>query len=63
MNMNGYNNKYGAYPTKEDKRMDAIAGARKYLKIGMYDMVYLREKELHEVYGMTYSEIEKAIYA
>ena len=63
MNMNGYNNKYGAYPTKEDKRLDTIFGARKYLAVGMYDMVTIKEKELHEVYGMTYEEIEEAIYS
>jgi hypothetical protein len=63
MKMSGYNNKFGAYPTKEDKRLDTIYGARKYLAVGMYDMVYLKEKELHDVYGMSYEDIEAAIYA
>ena len=60
--MNGYNKKYGAKMSKEDKKADTIKGARKYLVIGMYDMVTLKEKELHEVYGMSYDEIESAIY-
>lgn len=60
--MNGYNKKYGAKMNKEDKKADAIKGAKKYLAVGMYDMVTLKEKELHEVYGMSYDEIENAIY-
>lgn len=53
--MNGYSKKYGEYMKK-----DIIKEIKKYLKVGMYDQVYLLEKELHEVYGMSYSEIEKA---
>lgn len=53
--MNGYSKKYGEYMKK-----DIIKEIKKYLKAGMYDQVYLLEKELHEVYGMSYSEIEKA---
>ena len=53
--MNGYSKKYGEYMKK-----DLIKEIKKYLKAGMYDQVYLLEKELHEVYGMSYSEIEKA---
>lgn len=49
--------------TKEDKRLDTIKGIKKYLEIGMFNQVYLLEKELHEVYGMSYDEIEEAIYA
>ena len=60
--MNGYNKKYGAKMNKEDKKMDTIKGAKKYLAVGMYDMVTLKEKELHEVYGMSYDEIENEIY-
>lgn len=60
--MNGYSKKYGAMPTKEDLKNSAIYGAKKYLEVGMFDMVYLLEKELHEVYGMSYAEIEEAIY-
>ena len=48
---------------KSDKKKDIIKGIKKYLKVGMYDQVYLLEKELHEVYGMSYSEIEKAEFA
>ncbi len=61
--MNGYNRKHGAHMTKEDQRLDVIKGLKKYLEIGMYDMVTLKEKELHDVYGMSYDEIENAIYA
>lgn len=60
--MNGYNKKYGAKMNKEDKKEDTIKGAKKYLAVGMYDMVTLKEKELHEVFGMSYEEIENAIY-
>ena len=42
---------------------DMIKEIKKYLKVGMYDQVYILEKELHEVYGMSYSEIEKAEFA
>lgn len=61
--MNGYSKKYGAYMTKEDKKIDTIGWLKLYLEVGMYDMVTLKEKELHEVYGMSYDEIEEAIYA
>ena len=61
--MNGYNKKYGAKMNKSDKKMDIIKGIKKYLAVGMYDMVTLKEKELHEVYGMSYDEIEEAIFA
>lgn len=59
---NGYDKKYGAKPTKKDLKESTIFGAKKYLEVGMFDMVYLLEKELHEVYGMSYDEIEEAIY-
>ena len=61
--MNGYSKKYGEYMNRSDKKKDIIKGIKKYLKVGMYNQVYLLEKELHEVYGMSYSEIEKAVYA
>ena len=61
--MNGYSKKYGEHMKKSDKKKDIIKGIKKYLKDGMYNQVYLLEKELHEVYGMSYSEIEKAVYA
>ena len=54
--------KYGAKPTKKDLKESTIVGATRYLDVGMFDMVYLKEKELHEVYGMSYAEIEAAIY-
>ena len=60
--MNGYDKKYGAKMNKADKKADIIKGAKKYLAVGMFDMVALKEKELHEVYGMSYDEIEEAIY-
>ena len=60
IDMNGYSKKY---MKKSDKKKDIIKGIKKYLKVGMYDQVYLLEKELHEVYGMSYSEIEKAEFA
>lgn len=60
--MNGYSKKNGAYMTKDDKKADIIKGIKKYLAVGMYDMVTLKEKELHEVYGMSYDAIEAAIY-
>ena len=59
---NGYDKKYGAKPTKKDLKESIIVGAKRYLDVGMFDMVYLKEKELHEVYGMSYAEIEAAIY-
>lgn len=55
-------NKKGAYMTKEDMKADIIAGIKKYLEIGAYNMIYLREKELMDEYGMTAAEIEDAIY-
>ena len=58
--MNGYSKKYGKCMKKSDKKKDIIKGIKKYLKVGMYDQVYLLEKALHEVQGMSYSEIEKA---
>ena len=61
--MNGYNKKYGEYMNKADKKEDVIKGIKKYLAVGMYNQVTLLEKELHEVYGMSYGEIEEAIYA
>lgn len=61
--IHGYNKKYWVCPTEEDKRHDVIFGAKKHLQIGMFDMVYLAEKELHDVYGMSYDDIENAIYA
>lgn len=54
--------KYGAQMTKEEKRQDIIKGIRKYLKVGMYEAVYLREKELMSEYNMTPEEIERAIW-
>ena len=48
---------------KADKKADIIKGIKKYIAVGMFDMVTLKEKELHEVYGMSYAEIEEAIYA
>lgn len=60
--MNGYSKKYGEYMTKEDKKQDVIKGIKKYIKVGMYNMVTPLEKELHEVYGMSYEDIESAIY-
>ena len=63
IDMNGYSKKYGEYMKKSDKKKDIIKGIKKYLKDGMYNQVYLLEKELHEVYGMSYSEIEKAEFA
>ena len=60
IDMNGYSKKDGEYMNRSDKKKDIIKGIKKYLKAGMYDQVYLLEKELHEVYGMSYSEIEKA---
>lgn len=61
--MNGYSKKYGEYMTKEDQKNDVIKGIKKYIETGMYNQVYLLEKELHDVYGMSYDEIEAAIYA
>lgn len=55
-------NKFGACMTKADKKEDIIKGIRKYMSVGMYNQVYLLEKELTNNYGMTASEIEKAIY-
>ena len=60
--MNGYDKKYGAKMNKADKKADIIKGIKKYITVGMFDMVTLKEKELHEVYGMSYDEIEEAIY-
>lgn len=57
------NTKYGAVFTKEEIRQDIIKGIRKYLEVGMYDEVLLRERELMNEYGMSASEIEEAIYA
>ena len=61
--MNGDSTNDGEKKKKSDKKKDIIKGIKKYLKAGMYDQVYLLEKELHEVYGMSYSEIEKAEFA
>lgn len=61
--MNGYSKKYGEYMNKADKKEDVIKGIKKYLAVGMYNQVTLLEKELHEVYGMSYDDIESAIYA
>lgn len=61
--MNGYSKKYGEYMNKADKKEDVIKGIKKYLEVGMYNQVTLLEKELHEVFGMSYDEIEEAIYA
>lgn len=61
--MTGYNKKYGAYMTKEDKRQDIIFGIKKYMKIGYWDKVILLERELVNEYGMTEEEIDMAIYA
>lgn len=55
--------KRGAIFTKEEKRADIITGIKKYLKVGMFDKVYLLEKELMNEYGMTAEEIESEIYA
>ena len=63
IDMNGYSKKYGEYMNKADKKEDVIKGIKKYLAVGMYNQVTLLEKELHEVYGMSYGEIEEAIYA
>ena len=63
IDMNGYSKKYGEYMNMSDKKKDIIKEIKKYLKVGIYDQVYLLEKELHEVYGMSYSEIEKAEFA
>ena len=60
--MNGYNNKYGAYMNKEDKKNDIIFGIKKYSKVGLFSKVYLLEKELIEKYGMTEDEIDKAVF-
>ena len=57
------NTKYGQVFTKEEKRQDIIKGIRKYIEVGMYDAVVLREKVLMNEYGMTAQEIEDAIYA
>lgn len=56
--MSGYNNKYGAYMTKEDKRQDEIKGLKKYWELRHLTMIRLKEKVLHDEYGMSYSEIE-----
>lgn len=61
--MNGYSKRYGEYMSKEDKKNDVICGIKKYIEVGMYNQVYLLEKELHDVYGMSYDDIESAIYA
>ena len=63
IHMNGYSKKDGEHMKKSDKKKDMIKEIKKYLKVGMYDQVYILEKELHEVYGMSYSEIEKAEFA
>ena len=63
IDMNGYSKKDGEHMKKSDKKKDMIKEIKKYLKVGMYDQVYILEKELHEVYGMSYSEIEKAEFA
>lgn len=55
--------KNGAIFTKEEKRLDIIKGIKKYMAVGMFDKVYLLEKELMNEYGMTAGEIENAIYA
>ena len=60
--MNGYDKKYGAKMNKADKKADIIKRIKKYITVGMFDMVTLKEKELHEGYGMSYDEIEEAIY-
>lgn len=57
------NTKYGQVFTKEEKRQDIINGIRKYIEVGMFDQVVLREKVLMSEYGMTAEEIENAIYA
>lgn len=57
------NTKYGQVFTKEEKRQDIINGIRKYIEVGMFDQVVLREKVLMNEYGMTAEEIENAIYA
>ena len=61
--MTGYSRQYGEQMTKEDKKQDIIKGIRKYLEIGAFEQVMLREKELISEYGMTEEEIEIAIYS
>lgn len=61
--MTGYNKKYGAYMTKEDKRQDIIKGMKMFLEVGAFDQYSLREKILLREYGMTEEEIEKEIYS
>lgn len=56
------NTKRGQVMTGEEKRNDIIFGIKKYLEVGMFDKVYLLEKELINNYGMTPNEIESAIY-
>ena len=57
------NTKYGQVFTKEEKREDIIKGIRKYIEVGMYKEVVLREKVLMNEYGMTAEEIENTIYS
>ena len=56
--MTGYSNKYGAYMTKKDKRQDAIKGLKKWWELRDLTMIRLKEKVLHDEYGMSWADIE-----
>lgn len=56
--MTGYSNKYGAYMTKADKKQDAIKGLKKWWELRDLTMIRLKEKVLHDEYGMSWADIE-----
>lgn len=44
--------------TKEDKRQDAIKGLKKWWELRDLTMIRLKEKVLHDEYGMSWADIE-----
>ena len=74
--MTGYNAIYGAYMTKEDKRLDLISAGKKWTEAfdrcddptshiakACISEICRIERLLHSEHGMTEEEIEMAIYA
>lgn len=56
------NTKFGPVFTKEETKQDIINGIKKYIDVGMFEAVLLRERVLMNEYGMSAAEIEAAIY-